>query len=162
MTILELAWSGFLLLSARLATVRVGPAILAGLVAVVAALFLLLVAGGARNWMAATLLVFLLFWSGVLLELRLGFVHRRVAQATASSSADTDPHRRALPSAPWLLQDRIQEAIGTSRAVAARANAVQAPPPYEHRPSMPDEEEARRLLSPRETHGTFPKAVSRT
>lgn len=159
MTILEITWSGFTLLNAKYTTAGgVGSAILAGLGGLFVALFFLLVAGGARNWMAGTLLVFIMFWGGALLEFRFRFVARLAARATGSPyPPPPDPHRFSPLSFPFFAPRSYQE--DWLRAVQSQARAAQVPPAYEEPPFTPRPEAATPLLPLREIDGTSPKPV---
>lgn len=158
-TILEIVWSGFTLINASYTTAGgAGSAILAGLGGLFVALFFLLVAGGARNWMAGTLLAFIMFWGGTLLEFRFRFVARLVARATGTPyPPPPDPPGFSLPSPPWPAPRNFREAW--RQAVEAQARAVQVPPAYEQPPFAPSPEAATPLLPVRETDSTSLKPV---
>ena len=123
--------------------------------ALAASLFVLLVGGGARNWMAGTLLVFLMFWGAVVLELYLGFVHGLVADATASPSSRAGPRRWTLLSTPRAVESAVQGSMVP--AAATTADNVQSPPPYE--PPLPGEQASIPLQPLRGALGGYPKTT---
>jgi hypothetical protein len=125
------------------------------------ALFILLVGGGARNWIAGALLVIFLFWGAFVLELCFGFVRRLIARFVVSPTPGAGADGGTPLAGGWGPGNGYQSTPDDHAAPVNAADTpdAQRPPPYENIPYLEGHDSATPLLSLGGTRGVPSKPV---